>query len=157
MSATKRFPLRTVNSRLPNCFARCNHAAWMLTVFPPGSMNGPHQYIFVSQIGFRIPAFGGFAWKSKTPSASSTRGQHISLSSSIRLSEGATQKSRLLEESACRRPLDQNSLPNQGIAVDPAGFEPAPSSLTGRYATNYTTGPKTAYGQWGDWNKIQSA
>ncbi len=26
--------------------------------------------------------------------------------------------------------------------MDPTGFEPAPSSLTGRYATSYTTGPK---------------
>jgi hypothetical protein len=39
-------------------------------------------------------------------------------------------ESRLLEESACQRLLSQISLPNQGNAVDPTGFEPAPSSLT---------------------------
>src|SRR5580692_12987826 len=68
--------------------------------------------------------------KSETPSAFSTRGLHISLSSSTRLSKATNRKSRLLEESACRRLLVR--FPTKpGNAVDPTGLEPAPSRLTG--------------------------
>jgi hypothetical protein len=70
----------------------------------------------------------------ENPEREFNSGQHVSLSSSIRLSKGTNQKSRLPEESACRRLLVR--FPTEpGNAVDPTGFEPAPSSLTGRCAT----------------------
>jgi hypothetical protein len=57
----------------------------------------------LSKAHFRFSSYPDLNPKSETPSASSTRGQHVSLSSSIRLSRGKNRKSRLLGESACRR------------------------------------------------------
>ena len=99
--------VRTTDATLQTVLAQL--IAWSLNIYDS-------EVAFVEEIQNQ---------QSETPSANSTRSQHISPSSSGPLSELRKSKSSYFEEFA-RHELPARSPYHPGNTVDPTGFEPAP-------------------------------